>query len=129
MDSTKKAGLIIKISGTPIPKQSFIYHGNGSGHTDQRVKDWQEQIGLESKLALLINKLSLFKGELSVQLDFILPDKKRKDLDNLSKAVLDSLNNVIWEDDSQITKLVITKTINNKEVGVTIMIWKIEDES
>ena len=33
----------------------------------------------------------------------------KPDLDNLAKAVLDAANGILWEDDSQICKLVLTK--------------------
>ena len=38
------------------------------------------------------------------------PKTPRIDLDNCAKAVLDALNGVAWEDDSQVTRLVIGKT-------------------
>jgi len=34
----------------------------------------------------------------------------RPDLDNTTKAVLDSLNGVAWEDDSQVQRLVVEKS-------------------
>ena len=38
------------------------------------------------------------------------PVLPRPDLDNTTKAVLDSLNGVAWEDDSQVQRLVVEKT-------------------
>lgn len=37
------------------------------------------------------------------------PQLPRPDLDNTTKAVLDSLNGVAWEDDSQVARLVVSK--------------------
>ena len=38
------------------------------------------------------------------------PRYPRPDVDNATKAVLDALNGVAWEDDSQVTRLVVEKT-------------------
>lgn len=38
------------------------------------------------------------------------PVLPRPDLDNTTKAVLDSLNGVAWEDDSQVQRLVVEKS-------------------
>jgi len=38
------------------------------------------------------------------------PALPRPDLDNTTKAVLDSLNGVAWEDDSQVQRLVVEKS-------------------
>ena len=46
-------------------------------------------------------------GRLSVSIEASAPDARRRDLDNLLKAVLDALNGVAWVDDSQIARLAI----------------------
>jgi len=38
------------------------------------------------------------------------PRYPRPDIDNATKAVLDALNGVAWQDDSQVTRLVVEKT-------------------
>lgn len=38
------------------------------------------------------------------------PRWPRKDIDNLQKAVMDSLNGVAWEDDSQVIRVVASKS-------------------
>lgn len=43
-----------------------------------------------------------FKGDLRVDIVFEFSDRKMPDLFNLPKAVCDSLNKVVWEDDRQI---------------------------
>lgn len=46
--------------------------------------------------------------------DEIKPTKK-PDADNIAKIVLDGLNQVMWHDDNQVTRLEIEKTYSNKE--------------
>lgn len=49
-------------------------------------------------------------GDLEVSLFFILPDRRKRDLDNLLKAVFDALQyNGLYKDDSKITKIVAEK--------------------
>jgi crossover junction endodeoxyribonuclease RusA len=48
----------------------------------------------------------LLKGKLKVTLECHRPDNRRRDLDNVQKASLDSLTHAkVWEDDSQIVDL------------------------
>lgn len=46
-------------------------------------------------------------------------DKVRRDIDNYAKLILDSLTGIIWEDDSQVVELKITKEIWDEE-GIDI---------
>ncbi len=73
-------------------------------------------------LALIVNSLvkSAFSGEVKVKLDIFRQASKFKkgvmskrygDIDNLAKAVLDALNGVCWQDDSQISDLHVTKNL------------------
>ena len=45
------------------------------------------------------------RGRLAVEVLVSPPDRRKRDLDNLLKAVLDSLNGLAWDDDSQIDEL------------------------
>jgi Holliday junction resolvase RusA-like endonuclease len=49
------------------------------------------------------------------------PRYPRPDVDNATKAVLDALNGVAWEDDSQVTRLVVEKSYGT-EARTTVRI-------
>ena len=50
------------------------------------------------------------QSRVKVAIDAWMPDKRRRDLDNLLKATLDALTHAgVWEDDSQIDALTITR--------------------
>jgi len=49
------------------------------------------------------------------------PRLPRPDLDNMAKAVLDSLNGVAWVDDSQVSRLVVEKSYGT-EARTTVRI-------
>lgn len=43
--------------------------------------------------------------DLFVYARFSVPDRQRKDLDNLLKALLDSCNGIVWRDDAQVAEI------------------------
>lgn len=85
-------------------------------YTPARTKEFQNQVQRHAR--------SLFKGlildvPLNVHIEFHLPKPKRTkfgywpavrpDLDNYVKAILDSLNGIVWKDDALICHLICTK--------------------
>lgn len=62
-------------------------------------------------------------GDLILVIGVVMPDKRRRDLDNLLKPILDALGDYgVYEDDSQIVDLRIKKIDGNKgEVNLLIM--------
>ena len=51
-------------------------------------------------------------GPYDVSIRLYLPDRRRRDADNVAKAIADALNGVVWQDDSEITRFVIEKHID-----------------
>ena len=107
------------VAGNPVPKQSFRKTKTG-GYTDPRVTAWQEAIGWKAKA----EGVQLLTGNVKVNLLFLLKDRRRRDSDNLSKAVLDALNGIAWVDDTQVTDLHILKSLSSTP-GVAIEIWEV----
>jgi len=111
-----------KVDGEPKPKQSFRVFRNGktiSGFTDVKVKHWQNAVSYIARMAMMeIGAIQLI-GDLRVHLLFELSNRRRIDLDNLSKGVLDACNNILWADDSSIVELCVKKIIS-KTPGVTV---------
>jgi len=105
----------------PLPKQSFRYT-KGGGYTDANVRAWQECVAWQAK-ALCSEPGD---GIYEVELVFYRYQKHRVDLDNLSKAVLDAMNGVVWVDDAQVHKLTIEKyyvdSIEDAGVDITVRV-------
>jgi Holliday junction resolvase RusA-like endonuclease len=99
--------LSFTVTGTPRPKQSFRYSKSG-GYTSQCVKDWQEAVGWEAKQQMMGK--TPHSGPVAVELLFVLLESKTpKDLDNLSKGVLDSMKQIVYVDDNQVMRLLVEK--------------------
>ena len=96
------------VHGQPVPKQSFRV-GQTGGYIDEKVTQWQENVGWEALAARQRRELELLKGPVKVWLEFYMATDRKVDVDNLAKAVLDSCNGVLWEDDRQVVNLHILK--------------------
>ena len=89
-------------------------------------------------VATLANSLdiSAFSGAVKVRIDIYksatkfkkgVTSKRYGDIDNLTKAILDGLNGVVWKDDSQIVNLQVTKNLDATP-HIDLLIEGISDE-
>ena len=68
-----------------------------------------------------------FRGPVAIHLDACPPDRRKRDLDNLPKSLLDALTHArVWSDDSQVDDLRITRgpVVKGGIVNVTITTLK-----
>ena len=86
-------------------------------------------------------------GPIAVDLEFYMPmtklessrkgkakskwHSKKPDIDNLAKAVMDSLNKVVWADDSQVCRLTCAKVIHGsgEEPGVVVRVTHLGEDA
>ena len=111
--------VIFFVPGQPRPKQSFRVGADGAGYTDPGVKQWQEDVGWEAKRAM-IDRDQLI-GRLEVTLVFWRRDWTRVDCDNLSKAVLDGMKQIVFQDDDQVIDLHVHKRISKEHPGCRVI--------
>ncbi len=118
------------VSGEPRPKQSFRV-GSRGGYQPARVKAWQTEVAIEAQR--IMREMGRFNepfrtGKLSVTLSFYLGDKRKVDIDNLCKPVLDGMNKIVIGDDQQVCELRIKKYAGKEEtdgrVGVQVMVMR-----
>tara|TARA_R110002020_G_C16295509_1_gene772759 strand:- start:1440 stop:1787 length:348 start_codon:yes stop_codon:yes gene_type:complete len=69
------------------------------------------------------------KGDLKVVIECNMPDKRRRDLDNLLKPLLDVMDECgVYEDDSQISDLRILKSSYGDKGTVTINVKEMDND-
>ena len=69
-----------------------------------------------------------FSGPLRVSIHVNMPDKRRRDLDNLLKPILDVLGDYgVYDDDSQIVDLSIAKYTSLEKGAVFVTVEEIEN--
>ena len=96
----------ITIPGRPVPKARPRLGMRGKTayiYTPQRTKEYEELVGWTAKAA----GCKPLEGPVEVELWCY--TKGRADVDNLSKSILDGLNGIAFEDDSQVVDLHVHK--------------------
>ena len=88
----------LTIPGTPQPKQRARKGKGGGFYTPTATKKY------EAKVAWLARqqKIRAVDGNIAGILTLWFPDYRVRDADNCVKSVLDGLNKIAWNDDSQV---------------------------
>jgi len=92
----------------------------GHAYTPKRTREYETMIAWVLRLAWA--ERALMNGPLEVSLGFWLGTRRRVDADNLCKAVLDAAQGVVFEDDSQIVDLRVTRDVSRDCPRVEIVI-------
>lgn len=69
------------------------------------------------------------KGRVAVEVSLYLPDARRRDADNLAKSILDALNGVTWDDDSQVWDLHVRKAISRDNPRAVVTVAEMAEEA
>lgn len=113
--------IAVTIAGQPLPKPRPRVTKRGT-YTPPKYKLWETTVSLYTITWMSANRIDPLTGDVAVTLHFRRKGKRRADLDNLVKAVLDALNGVAYGDDDQVTRIVATVTYNAPEPGVGVTV-------
>lgn len=105
--------ICIIVTGEPVPKQStrFVGKQHIHAHTPARVAAWQQRVAWAAREVMQNRHLSPLTSPVALRIVFNLGNNRRVDLDNLSNAVCDALNGIVFLDDSQIVNLHLIKQV------------------
>lgn len=65
------------------------------------------------------------EGEWHITMDFFVPDRRRKDIDNLEKTVLDALSTVVYTDDANVVSVTKSKRLNRANPRTIVTCTKV----
>ena len=114
----------IVLSGNPLSTQSiYRYTCRGRFATCYMLKKgkelkehYQQEVDEQYKSDIIKT------ADCEVYIDLFFGDKRKRDVDNFNKLVLDSLQGKVFKDDSQIQKLTITKNYCKEDPRVEVII-------
>lgn len=140
--------LVIKLEGMAIAKQSFrAVKGRAIGYKDKKVTAYESYVKSIAKTYMadeepmigpvLVSITAFFEIKKSYskrKIDDIKSGRcfptKKPDCDNIAKSILDSLNGIVFKDDSQVIDLIVKKRYSSRD-HVTIIISELakDDEN
>ena len=111
--------LIIPLMACSVNKYYRTFRGRVLISADGR--EFKKQI------AMFLEGHEKVIGKIELQLVFYFKDKRKRDVDNYAKVLIDCLKNVLFEDDDMIYKLYMEKHIGTGDDRILVNIRKIED--
>lgn len=85
------------VPGIPIPKERARVTSRGT-FTPEKTRAYEAKVKLCARAAS-VRKID---GPVSLLLELYLPDRRRRDCENIQKAIQDALNGIAYQDDSQV---------------------------
>jgi crossover junction endodeoxyribonuclease RusA len=110
------------IISLPYPPSANVYWRNFQGLTvvSQEARNYKAQAGWLAKS----QDVRLLDGDIAVSLKLYRPQKKG-DIDNRIKVLLDALQGVAFENDSQIVELHVFRYDDKANPGVEVELWQV----
>ena len=107
----------------PWPVSTNVYYRNIAGKTiiSEKGRAYRKAVADQ---VLIQRGAKQYTGRLAIDIDAHVPDKRRRDLDNLLKATFDSMTHAgVWLDDSQLDQITITR----RAIGgmLKIKVWEL----
>lgn len=101
----------------PVAKGRPRITRSGHAFTPAKTRKAESEIETLARIEMAKQKREAFSCPVAVAIEFIMqkpkkpsqPYPSRADLDNYAKLVCDALNEIVWNDDSQIVDLYLTK--------------------
>jgi crossover junction endodeoxyribonuclease RusA len=112
------------VEGPPVPWQRCRGR-NGHRYTPKKSRDYRKLVAWCALCAYGIQGNILRPVEMTLRVFW--PDRRRRDLDNVTKQIGDALQGVAYRDDSQITAWHVTAEIDRERPRVEVEIREVGD--
>jgi crossover junction endodeoxyribonuclease RusA len=141
------------VPGKPQSQGSKVRTQWGVRESNKELAPWRERVALAAHHALIEagaypegvegRGQGPLRGPVAMTLSFVLyrpkgapktktpPATKAPDIDKLSRACLDAMTGVVYQDDAQVTTLLASKRVAEigEELGVQIKVWEEKPET
>jgi crossover junction endodeoxyribonuclease RusA len=109
------------VPGDPVPAPRPRVTRSGGVFTPPKYEAYRDEVAWEYRRAQGRNGRPI-EGGVIVHATFFLRTRRRTDLDNLAKTILDALNGLAYKDDSQVCALAVRKLYDPDHPRVNVRV-------
>lgn len=82
-------------------------------------KEYKRDLGVRAK-----KQENLGNADIFMEICYYFPDRRRRDVTNYDKVVLDALSGITYEDDKQISEIILRKYIDKHNPRTEVRLWR-----
>ncbi len=127
---------VLNIPMEPVAKGRPRMTKTGHAYTPQKTRSAEAELKWWAAKEAGARRLPLFDGPVGLSVAFIFPRPKtvkrkwhtvKPDVDNPCKLLMDSLNGIVWRDDSQVCELTARKSYGDTGM-IRLTVWPLDQD-
>jgi Holliday junction resolvase RusA-like endonuclease len=116
------------VAGKPQGKQRARRGKGGTWYTPGETVAFETQVRNAAFIAVATKGIGKgWTGPVTLTVSCYFPDARRRDGDNVLKAVADSLNGFVYVDDSQVQTATVHKAVDREHPRTEVVVGYLED--
>jgi Holliday junction resolvase RusA-like endonuclease len=120
--------LVFVVPGHAQGKQRPRLGKGGRVYTPPATRRYEQHVALAFLAASKGRKRSTYTGPVELHIACTFSDHRRRDLDNVIKAILDGLNGIAYADDCQVCTITAERRHGAAESAEVCVVWHEERE-
>lgn len=113
------------IPGPPVPCARARSDGE-KWYTPKKTRAFKNNVGWRARAAVGVRADYPIAEAVALVVRFYLPDRRRRDLDNLVKGVKDAMTGIVWVDDTQVCCELLSKSLDASEPRTEVFVYRFE---
>ena len=121
-----REAVMFVVPGEPRSKGRPRLGRNGRTYTPAATRDAEKEVEQAWRIATTgPTGTRMIRGRIGVEIGFVCKHRRKRDLDNMVKLVLDALNGVAYVDDEQIDLMTVQRVWTSGDPETRVMIWSL----
>jgi Holliday junction resolvase RusA-like endonuclease len=121
--------IVFTVPGKPVPKQRARKGPNG-WYTPTETRRYERAVGFHATRARQVHTATGGEWPMGrryeVEVLCVWADRRRRDIDNVLKSVLDGLNGVLFADDSQVVRAIVSRSEPERATRTVVRVRVLE---
>lgn len=112
--------MLIELDVSPLSYYQYLHQNRFRKYISKKGREYKEL--LQTEFNKVMEGTPIYKEDCKVSMIFYFNNKRKNDLDNFAKPVLDCMSGIIFLDDRQVIELHLKKFVVHKDIKPKIII-------